>query len=88
MLEDIRQFRREIGYRYFVRGDVKPKVRMRVPTDFGDGIYAWEDNEEGLASATDWATSKARRLSGSAVAVVQLLRIGAGIFDGLRMLRY
>lgn len=86
MLDDIRRYPREVGYRYFVRGDIKPRIPRRIPTDFGDGIYAWTDNENGLLCSAEWAAKKAAPLAGSAVAVVQLVRVEATVLSGMRFL--
>jgi hypothetical protein len=86
VLDDIQNHPREVGYRYFVRGDVKPKMRRHVPTDFGDGIYAWDDNAEGLVSSEAWATRKAALLAGSAIAVVQLIRASVADLQNMRCL--
>lgn len=87
MLDDIRNHPRKVGYRYFVRGDIKPRTRRHIPTDFGDGIYAWEDNEEGLVSSAAWAARQAERSAGSAVAVVELRRIATTVLQGMRSLQ-
>jgi hypothetical protein len=86
VLDEIRKYSRAIGYRHFVRGDVKPPLRHRIPTDFGDGIYAWDDNEEGLQSSAKWAIRKATPLPGSGIAVVQPIRVANTDLQNMRSL--